>query len=281
MRFKKVYIELSDKCGLNCKFCPTPKNKRPVLTPLEFEFVLQKFRPYCDFFTMHILGDPMILDIKAYLEVARKLDVKIDLTTSGFYLKDKIEMILSYNLAQFNISLASFFWQNLVKFDDYIEPILEFCDKFSGDGFVNLRLWNFDKSNNPLNDNSIFYNKFNSHFNIVIDEKAPKFRLKRHILLTQSRSFNWPFVSKNQKTNTFGSCYGLIHQIGVLSSGKIVPCCMDASGEIVLGDIFCDELEAVFKSERFQNIVSGFRQNILVEKLCQACEFREVKFECI
>ncbi|CAK00172.1 conserved hypothetical protein [Helicobacter acinonychis str. Sheeba] len=43
--FKKIHVELSGICGLQCSFCPNPKNIRGVM-PLElFEKVCKEAAP--------------------------------------------------------------------------------------------------------------------------------------------------------------------------------------------------------------------------------------------
>ena len=36
MRFEKIYIELSDICGLNCGFCPSVKGVRGAMSAEKF-----------------------------------------------------------------------------------------------------------------------------------------------------------------------------------------------------------------------------------------------------
>lgn len=275
MKFKKVYIELSDICGLSCSFCPITKNKRGIMSVENFKKTLKEFENRADIIALHILGDPLILsNLKSYLEVAKEQNSNIEITTSGVFLDaSRADLLLSYqNIKQINISLASFFHQKKVAFKQYLSNIFYLCDQFSGDGFINLRLWNLDSELKPLNDNSKFYEALGLHFGLNIDKKAQKTRLKRHILLTQGKTFEWPTIKGDGEAS--GRCYALEGQIGVLSSGVVVPCCMDGGGVIELGNIFQNSLDEIYHSKRATLIREGFKKNLSVEPLCKNCTFK-------
>ena len=68
-------------------------------------------------------------------------------------------------------------------------------------------------------------------------------------------------------------CYGLKDHFGILSDGRVVPCCLDADGEITLGNIFKDKIEDILASERARSIVEGFKTRHAPESLCQRCGY--------
>ncbi|HEF3558363.1 TPA: radical SAM protein, partial [Campylobacter upsaliensis] len=108
MRFKKIYIELSDICGLKCEFCPSQKGRRGVLSLQDFEKIAMQICERAEIFTFHLLGDPLILDnLEQFLNIARTYKMKLEITTSGFYLSEKNQnLLLNYeNIHQMNFSL--------------------------------------------------------------------------------------------------------------------------------------------------------------------------------
>ena len=62
-------------------------------------------------------------------------------------------------------------------------------------------------------------------------------------------------------------------QVGVLWDGTVVPCCLDAEGNIPLGNLFAEELDAILASPRANAIYDGFSQGRAVEALCQRCGY--------
>ncbi|MCI6988680.1 MAG: SPASM domain-containing protein [Campylobacter sp.] len=265
---------------MKCKFCPISKNSRPIMSVDEFKRVLDEFDGKSEIFVLHVLGDPLIIkNLSEYLKIADEKGANLELTTSGVWLnKTKADMVLNARaIRQINISLTSFFWQNSVSLDEYLDEIFYLCDEFEPQSkrFVNLRLWNFDDKFNPLNNNEIFYNKLTKHFGVSVEENSPKIRLKDHIILTKAMSFNWPVISPTSFKK--GTCHALKHQIAVLSDGRVVPCCMDAVGIINLGNIFENSLDEILSSKRAKEMRSGFDRGELVERLCQSCEFAKLK----
>ena len=104
-KYKKVYIEITNRCNLSCDFCI--KNKRPIkdISIEEFKEVLTKLNPLTDYLYFHILGEPLIHPkINELIDIASK-DFKINITTNGYFI-NKIKD--NKNIRQINISLLSF-----------------------------------------------------------------------------------------------------------------------------------------------------------------------------
>ena len=67
-------------------------------------------------------------------------------------------------------------------------------------------------------------------------------------------------------------CKALHKQIGILSDGSLVPCCMDHDGDITLGNLFTQSLDEILESPRAKAMTEGFRHHRATEQLCQNCE---------
>ena len=70
-----------------------------------------------------------------------------------------------------------------------------------------------------------------------------------------------------------GFCYGMLDHVGVLADGTVVPCCLDADGEIALGNIFESDLSEILASPRARAIADGFKHHQKVEPLCRRCGY--------
>ena len=68
-------------------------------------------------------------------------------------------------------------------------------------------------------------------------------------------------------------CYGLRDQIGILSDGTIVPCCLDHEGDLALGNIFRDDPTEILQSPRACAIRDGFLRGEAAEDLCRRCGY--------
>lgn len=282
MKFKKIYIELSDICGLKCDFCPSKKGMRGIMDIKNFQKIAPQLSPKAKIFTFHVLGDPLLIpNLEDYLKIAQENHMKLEITTSGFYMNERNQnLLLKFeNIHQINFSLVAFLDQNTISLENYFKNILIFCSKHlqnKSSSFINLRLWNLDIHFNPPAKNDIIYNFLENHFKTSIPKNQTKIRLNRHILLHQSRTFKWPNIN-DKALYKEGKCHALKEQIGILSNGTLVPCCLDTQAHINLGNIFQTSFEKLLHSSRLQAMKEAFKNNQRIENLCQKCEFFKIR----
>lgn len=286
MRFEKIYIELSDICGLNCGFCPSVKGVRGAMSVEKFGIIAKKVAGVGRIYTFHLLGDPLVLpNLKDFVKIANAHKMTLELTTSGFYMSKKNAQLLleSENIRQINLSLMAFLAQKKLNLNEYFAPILRFLRLHlaqNSQSFVNLRLWNLGANFTPPPENNAIYSLLEREFNTKIQKNAPKNRLENRIVLHQSELFCWAGAGERNAPKVpcvKGSCHALRKQIGILSDGTVVPCCMDTSGVIGLGNLFTQELSEILASKRAVAMKKGFERGEFTEKLCQQCEFGRQK----
>lgn len=282
MRFKKIYIELSDICGLKCEFCPSKKAQRGILPLQDFEKIAMQICNKAEIFTFHLLGDPLILDnLEQFLSIAKAYKMRLEITTSGFYLSEKNQnLLLNYeNIHQMNFSLVAFFSQKRLDLNAYLKPILKLCErhfKCKNSSFINLRLWNFDVNFKAPKENEEIYKILNENFKEKFDFTMPKIRLERHIMLHQAKRFTWPSL-KTPIVSKKGFCHALKEQVGILSNGTLVPCCLDTNGDINLGNVLENSFQNLLETKKFLDLKQGFERGERLENLCQRCEFFKAK----
>ncbi|OPG25209.1 radical SAM/SPASM domain-containing protein [Helicobacter pylori] len=282
--FKKIYIELSDICGLQCSFCPNPKNIRGVM-PLElFEKVCKEAAPLTPIITLHVLGDPCKLkNLNRYLNAAKRFSLKVDLVTSGAYLRD-FETLLQDAIYQISISLdAGLDNHNKLNQHRYIQKILEFCRykcEKNSEVFLNLRI-----QDSTLDKHQNLIKPFLESFECVSLETLKsqgRVRLFKKSFLNIQKTFKWPDLNAqnplNQESKT-PYCYGLIKQIAILSNGVVVPCCMDTQAHINLGDLNHTPLKDILKSQKAMAIKTHFLKGEAPELLCKNCSYPLIRYK--
>jgi len=264
MKFYRVYVELTNICGLKCSFCP-PQIVPTHTMPLDFfEHVLDELTSYTKEIAYHMGGDPLALsNLHAYLDLTCKKNFKGVLTTSGYYAgKHDLFSLMHPALKQINISLNSYNKNSMsLSFEAYMEPIIKLCELkriHRKDLFINLRLWNMDEaqSERAFNEKLFAYLEkvFGTplHVNTLYAEKPRSIRLEERILLHFDSYFEWPSLASKETSQ--GTCLGLGSHFGILSNGVVVPCCLDKDGVMGLGDLHVHH-EAV-------------------EDLCQKCTYK-------
>ena len=128
--FKKVYLEITNVCNLNCTFCS--KSKRPPLfMDMElFKTILTKLEGHTKHLYFHVLGEPLLHPkLSEFIQISHEKGYQVNITTNGTLLQETIyEKLLKDGLRQVNISLHS--WKDnhqfnkLQEFDQYLEQIM-------------------------------------------------------------------------------------------------------------------------------------------------------------
>lgn len=282
--FKKVYIEITNICNLNCDFCPKTTRTPEITTKEKFLHIIKSVKPYTDHIYLHLLGEPtMHPELEDYLHISEEHGLKVNLTTNGTLIhKVKDVLMNAPALRQVNISLHSFEGNaSEVSMDAYLEGIINFINEATSKSEVicSLRLWNMDsealKGKNERNHDimSILEEKLGVGFNIAEALKEKNgIKLKPKVYLNMAQKFEWPDKERlMSEEETF--CYGLRDQVGILVDGTVVPCCLDSEGHIALGNIFKEPFKDIIVSERSQKLYDGFSSRKAVEKLCQSCSY--------
>lgn len=260
--YKKVYLEVTNNCNLNCSFCIKNNREKKFIDMEEYKTILDKLKPYTKYLYFHVSGEPLLHpQINELINYASN-DFFINITTNGYLIK-RIKDNL--NIRQINISLHSFneSYHKLLK--DYLNDIFEVIDNLNNNTYFSLRFWTDNKYNEEIL--KIISNKYN------IDVKLENgFKITNNVFISINKEFIWPSLS-NDYYNEIGTCYALKDHIGILVNGDVVPCCLDANGIIKLGNILTDSLDNITNSDRYKNMKNGFQNHIKCEELCKKCNF--------
>lgn len=285
MKFYRIYIELTNVCGLSCSFCPTKELPNKEMDLDFFESIIKQAKKYTKEIACHVVGDPLTQsNLHEYLDIIHKYGLKAMLTTSGYFLKKhSYETLFHPCVKQINISLNSFNKNDTsLSFGQYITPVLALCDaklQREEELFINLRVWNLDEVMSEHSFNDMLFSKLSKAFDTslslatIYKERPRSIRLASKILVHFDNYFEWPSL-KNENYGQ-GTCQGLQSHIAILASGKVVPCCLDCDGVIELGDLHESSLEDILGDTRTIAMIDGFKEGMAVEELCQKCSYKE------
>lgn len=272
MRFRKVYLEISNICNLNCRFCPGTKRSKNALTEEELAVLLPKIRPYTDYLYFHLMGEPLLHPkLERFLKMAGEYGFKVILTTNGTLLKKQQEMLLrSPALHKINISLHAFEANDLaVPFETYLSDCFAFGNASAGKKLVVYRLWNQggeDTQNREILD------AMHRYFPEDWVQERHGIRIADRTYLEYGDKFDWPDLTAAEGDSRV-FCYGLRDQLGVLCDGTVVPCCLDHDGDLALGNLLTQDMEEILNSPRAKAIYEGFSNREATEELCRKCGY--------
>ena len=272
MRFRKIYVEISNLCNLSCAFCPGTKRAPGRMTPENFAKLLPKLRPYTDYLYFHIMGEPLCHPYLAeFLEMAYAGGFRVILTTNGTLLSKQQEVLLSApGLHKVNISLHAFEANDLaVPFSQYLSDCFAFGKEAEGKKLVVYRLWNKGGADAK---NQEILSAMERVFPKPWKEEPRGTRIADRVYLEYGEKFDWPDLGAPEGSEKM-FCYGLRDQLGVLWDGTVVPCCLDHEGDLALGNLLTQDMEEVLQSPRAKAIYEGFSRKEAVEELCRRCGY--------
>jgi len=270
-KFKKIYIEITNKCNLNCSFCSIDNREKREMTLEEFSLVLDKVSNYTESIYLHVKGEPLIHSkFDDILNICDKYNVNVCITTNGTLLKNKKDILLKHKIKQINISLHS---ENNIK--SYFEDVFNTCDELSKKITIIYRLWTLD---NIKKVSTIIVDKIKHHYNLstlIVDKlyNDKNIKIKDNIYVDKDIEFTWPNDGNVIESN-IGTCYGTRSHIAILSNGIVVPCCLDSNANIPLGNIFNDNMDDILNNKTYCELKRNFQNNKIINSLCQKCNYR-------
>ncbi len=280
VRFRKVYIEVTNRCNLACGFCLPSRRLKAFMTPGFFAAVLAQVRPYTEHVALHVLGEPLLHpDLGELLALCDRHRMRVNLTTNGTLLPQRHDLLLaSPALRQVNVSLHNQEQQAGEPAQEaYFAGVFAFIRAAIEKTplYLCLRLWNRQGEGRPGEDPllarlSAFFGKE------IPDALTPGqgITLAPRVFLSIARRFAWPHAPAPD-LGPAGFCHGLRTHCAILVDGTVVPCCLDAEGDIPLGNLSDRPFGAIIEGNRAARIRGGFMRRQAVEPLCRRCTFRQ------
>ena len=273
MKYKKIYIEITNNCNLNCSFCSKVEKPRRNMTLEEFSHILNEIKPYTQNIYLHVKGEPLLhKDLIDFLEEAHKQNINVNLTTNGVLFPNKVEELSKCKaLKKINFSLHS---ENNIS--NYEENIFKSVEKLPKDTTIVYRLWTlkdgqFDKKSTETVEKIISYYNLSTE---VVEKiyKENNVKIKSTIYVDKDNEFVWP--DENLDTESDGFCMALKTQIAILVDGTVVPCCLDCNGKIPLGNIYEESFETIINGKKCLDLRKSFQDRKPIATLCQKCSYK-------
>lgn len=276
-KHRKAFLEITNVCNLSCAFCPKTTRPPHMLTESEFHILANKLKPFAEYLYFHLMGEPTAHPLLPhFLQAANQMEFRTMLTTNGTLLSHCGDSLLFDGAAPYKVSISLHAFEAndiTISFHDYFVGCINFAKNAAAHGTITaLRLWNLDgRASGALHEqNDMILSLLHDAFPGVWQENRSGYKLSDRIFLEWGEKFDWPNLHAKEYSET-GFCYGLRDQIGVLSDGTVVPCCLDRDGDLALGNLFCEDLNTILASQRARRIYDGFSFHICTEALCRRC----------
>lgn len=281
-RFKRIYIETTNICNLDCSFCIKTEREKLMMDGRSFRHIAEEASEFTDHVCFHLMGEPLMNgNIGEFLAICLELGLKVNLATNGTLIGTRGEVLLSAPaLRKVSFSLHSYEANEMgISLEEYLKDIMDFADEAKGQIIIELRLWNLSgelaDGLNTENDKVVSYilKRLGLERSILTEGKGKNgIRLKEGLYLGFQERFIWPENGTGEIVEN-GFCHGMRDHIGILADGTVVPCCLDSQGSIPLGNVFEAPLKEILAGSRAASIYEGFNGRRLVEDLCKGCTY--------
>ena len=270
----RCYLEITNICNLDCKFCPKTDRAKHRLTLDEFNILTDKLQGNIKFLYFHLMGEPFLHPLLPdFITIARQKGFVPVLTTNGT-LMAKAQSVIDTHPHKIQISLHSHEGNAKEHPEEYIRQVMTFAQEAASKGvLIVLRLWNqggYDSANDYIQDLIAQYQPR------PWTQRHDGWKLAENIYIEYDHMFEWPDAEHSEYAEADVFCYALRNQIGVLVDGSVVPCCLDHAGDITLGNLFEQTLDEILISSRSKALYDGFTQHVATEPLCKRCGYAVV-----
>lgn len=264
---KRVYLEITNSCNLNCLFCTNEKGNI-FLNLQEIDNYTSQIKKHCDYIYLHVLGEPLLHpQFNETLDILDNKDLKLQLVTNGTLLSKYPNLLSHKCLRKLSISLHSINNTNIDnEYFNNINALIETNTNTS----IELRFYDKDNLSESLN-NYLSYLK--EKYSFELTAKHNSYKLKENVYIYFEELFKWPNINDPIISDT-GKCHGAIDMIAINSNSDVTICCLDPKAYNSIGNLKQQTLDEILASSEYKNIIDNFKNNKLTKDLCKKCTYR-------
>lgn len=262
-------IEVTSRCNMACSFCPHPTMTRPKkdMTVQTFKACKRSLRPG-QTVGMHMVGEPLLhprlLEWADEISYDGRLLCKAEINTNGLLLtQENINRILGSALVGMTVDVTPDKGPY-----ELLEKVVAGVHRMLRTDFPFLRVQVVRHKNSP---------PYPEIIQDLRDEIAlcENTEFVEKFLDTWAGSVEWSMDRTNVSVPEVRSlCPEPWNRVSILQNGDVVPCCRDAHGEYVYGninDMTLDEIEDTSPKLRELRLLMIRKQWHLLPEPCKSC----------
>ena len=264
---KRVYLEITNSCNLNCPFCTNEKGSN-FLSLDDIKNYIDQIKQHCDYIYLHILGEPLLHP--NFEEILDYLDTKqmhLQLVTNGTLLYKYPNLLKHPCLRKLSISIHSI--NNININEEYFSYINELIEN-NIDKKIELRFYDKDNLSKQLKD---YLNELKNKYSFEVTSKTNSYKLKENIYVYFETLFKWPDINDNDISDV-GTCHGAIDMIAINSISDVTICCLDPKAYNKIGNLKKNTLTDILNSDLYLKYIDEFNSHVITSELCKKCSYR-------
>lgn len=275
MKLKKIYIEITNRCNLQCSFCSESNKKKQEMAVNDFAHIIKQVKPYTNNVYLHVKGEPLLhSELSELLTICEANEMRVNITSNATLLKHVYQDLMRFScIKKMNLSLHC---EQTIP--NYFNDVFACANHLSKQMHVIYRLWTLqdkqlDATSLTIVDKLVAaYDLDEQQKQVLLEENNVK--IASQIYVDKDNEFQWPSES-DEIQDSNGYCFALKTHMAILVDGSVVPCCLDGEGRITLGNIFKQEFSDILQSERLLKLKKSFQDRKPCEILCQKCSFKQ------
>ena len=264
---KRVYLEITDACNLNCPFCSYPKGNT-FMEYADIEHHVRQIRPFCSYLYLHMLGEPLLHpDFERILDLLDKENMDLQLVTNGLLLNRYPDLLKHRCLRKLSVSLHSI--NHVPVSEDYFRTIDGLIEN-DQDRNIELRFYGKQQLDERL---QAYLQHLEDACGFTETSKKGSYNLKNHVYVYFSDFFEWPQIDAPSVSDE-GTCHGATDMIAINVHHDVTLCCLDPKAYNKIGNLKEKDLSKILSSKTYLNYLADFRRHYFSSELCQRCSYR-------
>jgi len=268
--FRRAFIEITNNCNLACGFCASSSRPKVFMPPEEFEAAAAQAGALASVLFLHLLGEPFMHPrLPEILGACSRLKLKVNLVTNGVLLDKFGPGVFNEKcLAQVSVSLHALAGLPPALRAQSLRRLTDFALREQPGLIVSFRL-----RGNPAD--SFIKETKAALLGALADDGAGErvrdgLKLREGVYLNFGSIFDWPGGPGGKAKK---GCLGLRHHFGILSDGRVVPCCADFDGALALGNIKERPLAEILGSPAALALRDSIAGKTPMPPYCDSCGF--------
>ena len=265
---KRIYLEITDACNLNCPFCTVAKGGR-FLSLADFDDFTRQIKEFTDYIYLHVLGEPLLHpQFEDFLKILDDRELKLQLVTNGTLLERYPALLDHKCLRKLSISVHSLNGYELAQSCFRTIDALLVRER---ECVIELRFYDTENKDERIRD---YHDSLIKRYGLKEMRRAGSHELFDKTYICYEKLFRWPDIN-DEIIDEEGYCHGLKDQLAILSNGIVTSCCLDPKGINELGDMKRNSLKEILESDKYLKARKDLADHRLTLPLCGHCTYRQ------